>query len=139
MKTKRMKPNGYRRRNLPELLALAALVAWTSPALLAQATPAPETEKEDETVVELSPFEVKSTQDKGYAASSSLAGSRLNTDLKDVASAISVVTPEFFKDTGATDLKHILVYQTNTEASGIGGNFYGGDASNDSLRVARSV
>lgn len=139
MKTKRMKFNGYCRANLQELVALSVLMTWTSPLLLAQTNAPNPDERKDDQVVELTPFEVVSQKDKGYAAGSSLAGSRLNTALRDVASAISVVTPEFFKDTGATDLQHILVYQTNTEASGIGGNFYGGDASNDSLRVARSV
>ena len=41
----------------------------------------------EEKVVELSPFEVQSTKDKGYAASSSRAGSRRNTELRDHASA----------------------------------------------------
>ncbi len=42
MKTKRMKSSGYSRRNLPQVLLRAALVTWTSPALLAQ-TSAPAT------------------------------------------------------------------------------------------------
>lgn len=143
MKTTRMKSRGHCRRRLPELFALTALLTWTMPSLLAQAAaPSPDATsdgKKTEDVVTLSPFEVVTEKDTGYAATSSLAGSRLNTALRDVASAISVVTPEFLKDTGATDLQHILVYQTNMEASGIGGNFYGGDASNDGLRIARSV
>jgi outer membrane receptor protein involved in Fe transport len=143
MKTTRLKSRGYCRRRLPELFALAALLTWTMPSLRAQ-TAAPSQDdtnanKKADGIVTLSPFEVVGAKDTGYAATSSLAGSRLNTALRDVASAISVVTPEFLKDTGATDLQHILIYQTNMEAAGIGGNFYGGDASNDSLRIARSV
>ena len=127
MKIKSMKSNGHHRRNLPELIALAALVAWTSPLLLAQTTsPNPDDKKEEE-VVELSPFEVSSTKDKGYAASSSLAGSRLNTDLRDIAAAVQVITPEFMKDVGATNLQKVLIYTTNTEIGGVGGNFYGGN------------
>lgn len=129
-----MKPNGYRSRSLPEILALA-LVAWTSPALLAQAQPQPSSsEKPEEEVVTLSPFEVISEKDTGYAATSSLAGSRLNTNLRDIASAVSVVTPEFLKDTGATNLQDLLVYTTNTEVSGINGNFYGGNADDNGYR-----
>jgi outer membrane receptor protein involved in Fe transport len=134
MKTTRLKSHGHRRRKLPELLALAVLVAWTSPELRAQATPNPNEDTEEETIVELSPFEVLSTQDKGYAATSSLAGSRLNTDLRDVASAITVVTAEFLKDTGSTNLRDVLVYTTSTEVSGIGGNFYGGNADDNAYR-----
>jgi hypothetical protein len=134
MKTKQMKSIGSCVRKLPELFALAALVAWASPSLLAQAAADNPDDKKDEKkeksaeVVVLSPFEVASSQDKGYAASSSLAGSRLNTDLRNVASAIQVVTSEFMKDTGSTDLQKILVYTTSTEVAGIGGNFYGTNA-----------
>jgi hypothetical protein len=45
----------------------------------------------DETVA-LSPFLVDSTKDTGYRATSTLAGSRINTDLRDLASPITVVT-----------------------------------------------
>jgi len=133
MKSKQMKPNGSCARKLPEIFALAALVAWASPSLLAQAADNPDDKKDEKKeksaeVIVLSPFEVASSQDKGYAASSSLAGSRLNTELRNVASAIQVVTTEFLKDTGATDLQKLLVYTTNTEVSGIGGNFYGTNA-----------
>ncbi|KAF0094821.1 MAG: TonB-dependent receptor plug [Puniceicoccaceae bacterium 5H] len=82
----------------------------------------------DEEVFELSPFEVSTSESSGYMATSTLAGSRLNTELRDVSSAISVVTPEFMQDTGSDDLQDILVYTTNTEVAGLGGNFYGGGA-----------
>ncbi|HEX9784459.1 MAG TPA: TonB-dependent receptor plug domain-containing protein [Opitutaceae bacterium] len=94
---------------------------------------AEEAEAEEE-VFELSPFEVVTDEGAGYAATSSLAGSRLNTKLRDVASAVSVVTTEFMKDTGSTNLQDILVLTTNTEVSGIGGNYYGGNADDNSYR-----
>ncbi|HEU5077658.1 MAG TPA: TonB-dependent receptor plug domain-containing protein [Opitutaceae bacterium] len=140
-----MKTRVSRFRKLSEVLGLAVLAMANLPPLVAQ-TAAPNSNddektkgKKEEQVIELSPFEVVTEKDNGYAATSSLAGSRLNTSLKDVASAIQVVTPEFLKDTGATDLKQILIYQTNTEASGIGGNFYGGNADDQNLRNARAV
>jgi len=120
-------------RRLPKKLALAILVACTPLSLLAQAanrTADDIKEKDagkDDKILELSPFEVTSSKDKGYAASSSLAGSRLNTELRDIAAAVQVVTPEFMKDIGATNLQKLLVYTTNTEVAGIGGNYYGGD------------
>lgn len=118
---------------------MVALLACAAPLVCAQ-TPAPAAaDTKDEQVVALSPFEVTSNKDNGYAASSSLAGSRLNTQLRDVGAAISVVTPEFMKDTGATDLQHILVYQTNTEASGIDGNYYGTNADDGSYRTQMLV
>jgi hypothetical protein len=103
-------------------------VAWASPAVLAQTTEKKTDKTDDDSeVIQLSPFEVSSTKDQGYAASSSLAGSRLNTELRDIAAAVQVVTPEFMKDIGATNLQKVLVYTTNTEIGGVGGNFYGGN------------
>lgn len=74
---------------------------------------------------ELSPFEVTGEDSNGYAASSTLAGTRLRTDLRDIASSVSVVTSEFLKDTGATGNEDLLVYTTNTEVGGVYGNFSG--------------
>jgi hypothetical protein len=54
----------------------------------------------DEEVVALNPFEVTSESDRGYQASSTLAGTRLTTQIKDVGSAISVVSAQFLQDTG---------------------------------------
>jgi hypothetical protein len=53
----------------------------------------------DEEVVSMNPFAVTSEEDRGYRATSTLAGTRIKTDLKDVGSAISVVTAEFLQDT----------------------------------------
>lgn len=107
------------------LVGLAGiLMATHSPQLTAQA------ELEDE-VFELSPFVVESSQDIGYLASSTLAGTRLRTDLSDVGAAISVVTVEFLQDTGSTDLRDILVYTPGTEVTGFGGNFSGSGFNNE--------
>src|SRR5437868_13981519 len=55
-----------------------------------------------EEVVVLSPFVVDASEDAGsYTAKSTLAGTRVRTDLKDVASAITVVTQKFLQDTSA--------------------------------------
>lgn len=78
--------------------------------------------KTDETVV-LSPFVVTADEDVGYTANSTLAGTRVRTELKDVASAISVVTSQFLQDTGSKNQQDLLVYTTNTEVAGVRGNF----------------
>src|SRR5665213_767093 len=44
----------------------------------------------DTTPVVLSPFEVESTQDNGYRARNTLAGSRISTNLGDLAAPITV-------------------------------------------------
>ena len=59
----------------------------------------------------------------GWSASSTLAGTRLNTELRDAASSVAVVTKDFLKDVGATDNKGLLAYTTNSEVGGAKGNF----------------
>jgi hypothetical protein len=74
----------------------------------------------------LSPFVVDASEDKGsYKANSTLASTRVRTDLGDVASAISVVTAQFLQDTGAKNSQDLLVYTPNTEVAGLQGNFSG--------------
>ena len=81
----------------------------------------------DEKKVVLSPFTVTSEADQGYRATNTLAGTRLKTNLRDIGAAVSVLTPELFRDTGATDSSSILSYVLNTETGGVLGNFAGGD------------
>ncbi len=66
-------------------------------------------------VVELSPFVVNTNNDLGYAAENTLAGSRLNTKLRDTASSVSVFTKEFLDDLAITDIAHLLEYSVNSE------------------------
>jgi len=79
----------------------------------------------NEDVYELSPFTVQSSEDEGYLAGATLAGTRIRTDLKDVGSSVSVVTEEFLRDTASKSAETLLVYTTNTEVAGQGGNFLG--------------
>lgn len=112
----------------PSRLTLAALFVAGSVHLGAQTAPAkasPAAANEEEEAVVLSPFEVTAEKDTGYQATQTLAGSRINTKLEDVGSAISVITAEFLKDVGATDNKSLLAYTTNTEVGGLQGNFRG--------------
>ena len=76
-----------------------------------------------EDVLILSPFEVNTDLDTGYLATTAQSGTRLRTELKDIASSISVVTKDFMNDIGATDLGGLLVYTLGTEVNGVGGNF----------------
>lgn len=81
---------------------------------------------DDEDVFELSPFTVEGEATSGYRATSTLAGTRIRTNLKDVGTAISVVTEEFLEDTGSTDNESLLLYTLGTEVGGAQGNFAGG-------------
>ncbi|GAB5561430.1 MAG: hypothetical protein SynsKO_30770 [Synoicihabitans sp.] len=80
---------------------------------------------DDEQVVELSPFEVTGDNDIGYQATSTLAGTRLRTDLRDIGSSISIVNEEFLRDTGSQNLEDVLIFTPNTEIGGLGGNHSG--------------
>ena len=117
------------------LFALLAGRILAGPALDAQTTSSPPLEE----VVTLSPFTVNAQEDKGYRASSTLAGSRLKTSLKDLSGGIQVVTEQFLKDTGSTDSTRLLLYTTNTEVAGNDGNFSGNNGGTDDSGVRRNA
>jgi hypothetical protein len=84
------------------------------------------TAPEVEEPVVLSPFFVDATLEQGsYMASSTLGGTRVATDVEDIASALTIVTAQFLKDTQANDNQGLLIYTPNAEVAGINGNFSG--------------
>ena len=106
---------------LRHALLIAPLLALP---LAGQSVGAPGEETEEDVVV-LSPFEVSSEAETGYAAATTLAGNRLNTELRDIGNAVSVITSQFLKDTGAVNNETLLQYTTGTEVGNIQGNFTG--------------
>jgi hypothetical protein len=86
-------------------------------AQVAAQPPAPAVKPQDDMII-LSPFVVDASSDTGYAATSTLGGTRLKSELKDVASQIDVMTPEFLTDIGALTLDEALKYSTNIELAG---------------------
>lgn len=92
---------------------VVALVSLVAPlATAAQPATAPADRRND--TVQLSPFEVRTDKDVGYVATSSLAGSRMNTDLRDTPVAISVFTRDFLDDIGKVDVNQAIEYGLNT-------------------------
>lgn len=77
---------------------------------------------------ELSPFTITAEDNSGYMATSTLAGTRLNTKLSDVGASLSVVTEQFLHDTNAHSITDLLTYTVGTESAGSSGNFTGGQA-----------
>lgn len=106
---------------------LAASIHGFAPSVMAQAADqAAEAELEEEEVIVLSPFVVEGAEDEGkYRATATLAGSRVRTDLRDIASPLSVVTSQFLQDTASTNNESLLTYTTNTEVGGLYGNWGG--------------
>ena len=112
-------------KNLPtthlrfRLIAAVLLSGFSiAPRLVAQqvapAATSPTDPSADPTVV-LSPFTVTTDKDKGYRATNSISGSRVDTAIKDLPIGMQVITSEFIKDTGATDLRKSLSYVSGIE------------------------
>ena len=119
------------------LLILATSLAAGTARLDAQtvANQPVETPSTAETLV-LNPFVVATEKDTGYAATTTLAGTRLNTPVKDIGASVSIYTKDFLTDIGATNANDLLIYATGMEAAGPGGNFSngtGGNINNDQI------
>lgn len=118
------------------LITAAAVLAWPLAAKAQQTTPSPAAaaasspDKKDEVVV-LSPFVVTTDKDRGYRATNSISGSRLDTAIKDIPMPIEVITEEFLRDTGSKDLRQSLRYsagiqlQTQNDYGTPGGAYQG--------------
>lgn len=106
----------------PRILATLLLSSACAFAQVAPATPGnsatsgntPPNNNADGALV-LSPFEVSASEDVGYIATNSLAGSRLNAALKDTPGIVDVFTKEFLADLGATDLETAMAYANNSQ------------------------
>src|SRR5690606_5891956 len=109
------------RRPLVAPVVGALLFAGVTP--LHAADDASSSNARDEAVV-LSPFVVSSETESGYQATSSLAGTRLNTDIKDIGAAVSIYTKDFMQDIGATSAQDLFVYATGVEVGGVNGNYF---------------
>jgi outer membrane receptor for ferric coprogen and ferric-rhodotorulic acid len=105
---------------MPRLLTTLVAVALPLTAAFAQTVAPPATtparDAKEETLV-LSPFTVDESSDVGYAATSTLGGTRLKSELRDVASQIDVMTKEFLDDVGALTLDEALRFSMNTETN----------------------
>src|SRR4051794_18392705 len=64
-------------------------------------------------LVELSPFTVTTSRDTGYAATNTLAGTRLKSEIANTPVSLSVMTREFLNDIGATDANKAIEYGLN--------------------------
>ncbi len=69
----------------------------------------------EEDVVELSPFVVSSAGDRGYQVQSSLGGSRVRANLKEIASPTTAFTSQFLEDAAITNVDDLMQYMLSTE------------------------
>lgn len=109
------------------LLAVAAALVLLPPAVRAQAVlPASPTAKATTTspavpgsdeIIALSPFTVTSESNRGYFASNTLSGTRINSKVEDLGASITVVTRQQLDDTAAINLSDIFKYEAGTEGT----------------------
>jgi len=109
-------PAGLRLRHGRAALLLAPLAAF------AQAVaPAPrQAEAERADVVELSVFAVKADKDKGYGATNSIGGSRINVPLREIPSYTISLNEQFLKDVGTVDMLDAINYVSGVRTAGQG-------------------
>src|SRR5665213_3176530 len=121
-----------RTRRLILALACATAMAQTAWPQTAQPAPAPatpatpaktpvdKTKKDatnaDEAIV-LSPFEVTTSRSSGYYTANTLAGTRLNNNIADLPSSITVVTKQQLEDTASVNINDVFRYEANTEGA----------------------
>ncbi|MDO8544009.1 MAG: TonB-dependent receptor [Opitutaceae bacterium] len=96
-------------------LLSAWLILGTACLTAAESSPAAPPPVKNAEIVELSPFTVETDRDLGYLAENTLAGSRLNTQLRDTAGSVSVFTKEFLDDLAITDISELVEYSVNSE------------------------
>lgn len=84
---------------------------------LAQSVPTAPLKPASADAILLTPFEVSSEKDNGYAATETLAGTRMRTNLRDVGASLSILTPEFLRDLGVNSFDQALLYTPSVDAT----------------------
>ena len=114
---------------------LAGTSAWFAALGAVAAFAQTSTENAREDVIEISPFEVKAEDDRGYAASETLTGTRVATQIKDLPYSVNVITSEFFEDFAMFQLDDSLTQVGGLTGLDVGGGFnLRGFASSSQLR-----
>jgi len=94
--------------------SLCGALAAAVPAARPTSAPAV-TGTEKETAIELSPFEVRTDRDTGYAASTAMTGTRTNEKLENLPNSISVMTQDFMQDLAFNNYFDAVGYAANAE------------------------
>lgn len=104
----------------PVILRLFGFVATLGVCvcLSAQNAPSANAAQSEDEPLPLSPFVVTAAEDEAYTAPRTLSATRVSTALNELPVTLNVVTEEFLKDLGASDVQDALRYQnvnTNTD------------------------
>jgi len=84
------------------------LAAQTSP-------PSPATADQPEDPIQLNPFVIEASTETGWVATDTLSGSRMKTQVKDLAQPLEIMTMDFMQDLGLNNFEQALIYSTNIE------------------------
>jgi len=90
-----------------QLACASSVFAQTAPASTESESP----DREHETPLKLSVFEVTSARDSAYVADKSVATTGFAVDLAKIPLVINVVTEQFLKDTGGVGFNGVAAYQ----------------------------
>jgi outer membrane receptor protein involved in Fe transport len=109
-------PSALRRLLLAQTCAMMAVsFSWAQTAPTTPTTTAPSARSEE--VIQLSPFEVK-TEANGYYSPNTMSGTRINSNIQDLASSITVVTKTQMQDFAMLNINDVFLYAGNTEGIG---------------------
>ena len=97
-------------------LALLSAGLYAQVATTTKKTAEDTSEPKKEEIVVISPFKVVS-DDKGYQATNTMSGTRLNTKLEDVFASVTVVTKQQMIDTAVLDMNDVFKYEASTEGT----------------------
>ena len=93
----------------PAQSLLTLLISASAAFAQSVVTPAPQ-----DAPIELNPFVITAGTDDGYAPTETLSGTRLKTPVKDVASALSIISADMLNDLGALNFNDVLDYLPST-------------------------
>jgi iron complex outermembrane receptor protein len=116
-----MNPNIVFRHRTLARSGLIAAVAIPLSALAQTVTPSTSstTAAEDEPV-KMSVFNVNAASDRGYGATNSIAGSRINVPLREIPSYTISLNEQFLKDIGTVDMLDAVNYVSGVRQAGQG-------------------
>ena len=77
------------------------------------APPVEETKTAKEEVLQLNPFIITASEDRGYASSATLSGSRLDTQAKYLAASITEINPKLMQDLGLFNMNEVMDFTPN--------------------------
>ncbi len=114
---------------------LSSIHAQTAPAPTTAVT-TPASDVKDGAIV-LTPFEVSTQKDRGYAAGNTLSGGRIDTPLDLSPVSIQVMTKEFMDDFGIADMQDAAQWTMNVDLPNFGGDGpFGGNRNEFNIRGA---